>query len=43
MRYRSDVGPSMYLLKGTRRFEVLSMANHEEANRELHLLCAERT
>lgn len=42
MRYRNDVGPSMFLVKGTRRFEILSLANPEEANRELHLLCAER-
>lgn len=43
MRYRADVAPAMYLVKGTRRFEILSVANKDEANRELHLLCAERT
>lgn len=43
MRYRDDVGPAMYLLKGSRRFEILSLANVDERNRELQLLCAERT
>lgn len=42
MRYRDDVTPSMYLLKGTRRFEILTRQNVNEEDRELELLCAER-
>lgn len=43
MRYRADVEASMYLLKGSRRFEILSHQNVNEDGRELHILCAERT
>lgn len=43
MRYRADVETSMYLLKGTRRFEILHRQNVDELDRELELLCAERS
>lgn len=43
MRYREDVAPSMFLTKGSRRFEILSRVNVDEMSRELQLFCAERT
>lgn len=43
MRYRADVSASMFLVKGSRRFEILSVQNTNEQNRELEMLCAERS
>lgn len=43
MRYRADLQASWFLTKGSRRFEILTVANVDEMNRELELLCVERT
>jgi SPP1 family predicted phage head-tail adaptor len=41
MRYRSGVAPRMRVTFGTRHFDIVSVANREERNRELELMCQE--
>jgi SPP1 family predicted phage head-tail adaptor len=41
IRYRAGVKPTMRILFGGRIFEILSVINTEEKNRELILMCRE--
>lgn len=42
IRYRSGVTPKMRILFGTRAFDILSVRNLEERDREMELICLER-
>ena len=42
IRYLAGVAPAMRVLYGTRNFEIQNVANLEERNREMELLCTER-
>lgn len=41
VRYRSGVTPAMRMLLGSRVFDIQSVINLDERNRELHLMCKE--
>jgi SPP1 family predicted phage head-tail adaptor len=42
MRYQSGIGSAMRVQYGTRVFDIQSVLNIDERNREMHLLCLER-
>lgn len=41
MRYLAGITPKMRIVYGTRIFEILSVINVQERNRELQLMCRE--
>lgn len=41
MRYRSGITPDMQVVFGSRKFEIVSVINVIEGNRELNLMCRE--
>jgi SPP1 family predicted phage head-tail adaptor len=41
IRYRSGVLPTMRVVYGDRRFEILAVIDPEERHRELQLMCSE--
>jgi SPP1 family predicted phage head-tail adaptor len=41
VRYRSGITPKMRVNHGSRIFDILSVININERNRELHLMCRE--
>ena len=41
IRYHSGLDPSMQIVFGTRTFDILSIINLEERNRELEIMCRE--
>lgn len=41
IRYREGITPDMRISFGTRTFEIISIVNVEERNRELRLVCKE--
>lgn len=41
IRYRSGLDPSMQIVFGTRTFDIVSIINLEERDREIEILCKE--